>query len=327
MYKTILVILGPERRTTAALHRGVELARRSGAKLYLCQLVHYPMVDIARERIDAELATMAQREFMRAPREWLYAEGARLADHGINVECDVLWAPVPYEAALGKILEVSPDLVIKDADYDHGRVAHPERQTIDPRMLRTCPAPLMLVRPESAVIPRHLLGCVDVLSSEREADSMNSRIVATANGLGTLCEAQVDMASAYSYVPIGGEEFGGGMAAMFDAIEAAHKAASEDFCTRQSIPGDHMHRILGDAVHAMASCVEQLNVDIAIVGAAYRSVWDRLLMGATAEDLVRKLECDVLVLKPQGFINELGRHIKLDELRERYADQQNLTPA
>jgi len=327
MYSSILVVLGAERKVTAALHRGVELARRTGAKLTICQFVHYPMIEIARERLDAELATMAQRDYLRQMGSWLYEEVGELVKRGIKADCDIVWAPILHEAVLGKILEIGPDLVIKDADYDHGRLTHSDRDPIDTRMLRLCPAPLMLVRPESPLIPKRLLAAVDVLSLETSAGVLNQRIMDQGKSLSSACEADLEVASAYSWVPLGGEDYGASMAAVFDSIDTAHREASADFAKRFEIPEARMHRLLGVASDVIRKSASEMKTSLVIIGSAYRSGWDRLLMGTTAESLARRLECDVLMIKPDSFMTELRRHLDVDALKRRYAKEQEALPA
>lgn len=327
MYGSILVILGPESRTTPALNRGVELARRSGARLRLMQFVHHPMIDAARERIDEELAALAQREFLRKPREWLYAEGATLSERGLTVDCEVVWAPVPHEAMLGAVLDIQPDLVLKDADFDHGKPTHADRHNSDQRLIRLCPAPLMLVRPDSHLLPCSLLAAVDVLAVDRNAAAMNRAIIAAAQQLSKLCEATIDVASAYMAMPVGSEDLGAGFAAALEAVETAHATAFGSFCDEAHIGVNHRHRLLGAPAEAVNRCAEETQVDLVVVSAAYRSAWDRLLMGATAESLVRHLGCDILLIKPEGFMSELGRHVDIGKLRQRYQRLQEEMPA
>jgi universal stress protein E len=318
VYKTILVVLGPERRLTAGFHRGVEFARRSGATLHLCLFDYQGLIDTARAVAGDEVAQLAQREFIHERMDWLGKQAAALADRGMRVECDVVWAPVVHEAVLGKALEIGADLVIKDVACDKHTPPRLHATPLDWKLLRQCPVALMLVRPEAPPLPRRLLAAVDVASTRSQSAALNERLLQTSLGLANFCEAELDAISVYSYVPLDTEALGFAPE-IYDIVDTAHRTAFERFISAYPVPSDHQHRQFGEPADAIAQCAAERQIDLTIIGSAYHSGWDRFLFGSTAESLLRQIGSDVLILKPDGFVEQLARHLDLNALRKRYA--------
>jgi len=53
-----------------------------------------------------------------------------------------------------------------------------------------------------------------------------------------------------------------------------------------------------DIVHALPDLAVELKASCVVMGAVSRSRFDRILIGNTAEKVLDRLECDVLVIKP-----------------------------
>jgi universal stress protein E len=49
---------------------------------------------------------------------------------------------------------------------------------------------------------------------------------------------------------------------------------------------------------SLPDTVNELGVNILVMGAISRSKIDRLLLGSTAEKIIDAVECDILILKP-----------------------------
>ena len=317
LYKTILVALGPERKLSAAVHRGIELARRNSATLHLCVFDYQGLIDTARAAVGAEVATLAEREFIRERLSWVSIQAAALADQGLRIECDVVWAPVLHEAVLGKALEIGADLVLRDTAVDRHAPPRLHPSPADWKLLRLLPCALMLVHPDSAPASHHLLAAIDVTSARPRAAELNERLLGNTLALAQICEADVDVVSAYSYVPLESDALGYAPE-IYELVEKAHKSAFESFMKGRPLAADRQHRIFGEPSEAIAQCAAMQRADLVVIGAAYHSGWDRLLFGSTSESLLRQISCDVLILKPDGFVEELGRHLDLAALRTRY---------
>lgn len=310
--KSIIVVMSPSRRATPALHRAIAYAHHTNAVLHLFLFDYYGPIDHSRTIFGDEVADRAQHDFLDERMKWLASEAAALAQQGLRVECDVIWAPSPYKSIVGKILEIRPDLVVKDVECEAQGEQLLRPSSLDWKLLRLSPAPLMLVHPRSKVVPHHILASVDVTVAGDEGQ-LNDRVVETAQSIAMLSNAQVDLTSIFSYVPL--DTYASGFIAdTFDIMDTAHRESLENFAVKHKIrPVQVIRRSGFDVSESIASCARDRGADMVVMGSAYRSGFDRVMFGTVAEGLIRKLQCDVLLVKPAGFELELHKHLKLPE--------------
>ncbi|MDR3414881.1 MAG: universal stress protein [Nevskia sp.] len=312
---TSIMVVMSERRATPALHRAEAYARRSGAALHLCLFDYYAPIDYAKGIFGREVADRARRDFIDERMRWLAEQAKGLASQGLEVDCDVIWAAGGYKAVIGKILELKPGLVIKDIACDPYVAATLHPSGSDWKLIRLSPFRLMLVHPKSKVLPQRVLAAVDV-SVAGEARGLNVRVLEAARNCAELSGAEADVASVFSYVPaaVEGTDL---IADAYERMNAAHQEALEKFAAANHIDAGHvLRRNAFDAAEGIALCAQECGADLVVLGSAYHSGLDRLMFGTTAEALLRKLACDVLLIKPAGFLDELARHVELPQLKE-----------
>lgn len=297
---SILAVVPSARRLTPAVHRAAEYARRSSAVLHLNLFDCYPPIDWSQKWFGPEVAGRARRDFIDEHLRWLCAQAAGLADQGLRVECEVIWAPVRHDAILAQIQRTKADLVVEDvpADPNSGGTLLPSAS--DWKLLRLCPVPMMLVSPPARLLPSRLVAAVDI-QAEAGGSLFNDRIFAVARQFAALSEAELHLTSIFAYLPI--DTFGAGFIAdTWEMMNRSHQEALDAFGQLQRLPAGRIHRRQAfDAAEGIAEVAGQIEADLVVIGSAYRSAFDRLLLGATAEGLLRRLRCDVLLVKPEGF--------------------------
>jgi universal stress protein E len=307
--KSILVLLPPrQHKATPALHRAIAYAHRSGAALHLCLLDYYGPIDYSRTIFGMEVADRARHDFMEERMHWLSGEAAALAAQGLNVECEAVWAPHAPEAVVAKVLELKPDLVLKDVECDdRSGCLHPS--PLDWKLLRLCPAPLMLVRPQSRLLPQRLMAAVDVMAPAGEP--LNQRVAAAAADYAELGEAAWRIASVFSYVPV--DAYGTGFIAdTYEIMDNSHREALSAFAAARQVPPQRvLRRSAFDPAEGLAACAQDCDADLVVLGSAYHGSFERLMFGTTAEALLRRLRCDVLLVKPAGFEQDVAHHVDL----------------
>jgi universal stress protein E len=195
-----------------------------------------------------------------------------------------------------------------DARCDVGgeQMLHPD--SADNKVFRTCPAPLMVVHPQSKLEPHRLLAAIDVFGV---ADSdFNDRIVQAAQDIAQLSDAEVGLASTFSILPM--EPYTGLVAETYEIMDRGHQEALAAFAAKHQVPPEHVHRMqMVDAAVGVAELASDCGADMVVMGSAYHGAMDRVLFGTTAEGLLRRLHCDVLLVKPEDFLQQLGRHLDL----------------
>jgi universal stress protein E len=92
-----------------------------------------------------------------------------------------------------------------------------------------------------------------------------------------------------------------------DAYEAKHRRALERSAGRADVPPSNVVYLRGDVVDLLPRATKRLRADLVVMGAVSRSGLKRLFIGNSAERLLDKLECDVLVVKPRRFATSVPR--------------------
>jgi universal stress protein E len=86
-------------------------------------------------------------------------------------------------------------------------------------------------------------------------------------------------------------------------IEEAHESALNELAGKFEIPEDRVHLRAGDTADLLPHLVREYAADLVIMGAVSRSRLEQAIIGSTAENSLDRLPCDVLVIKPKGFIS------------------------
>ena len=314
-YSTIMVVLDRDMQRDSAMIRGVELAKRTGAKLFLL-FVDYNSAIFKARFIDPELLRQAISGYLDVRRRWLDTELAKLQEQGIEAEGQVVWHRPPYEEIAHMAAELRPDLVIKEATPVQGLdriLGTPE----DRHLVRLCPAPLMLVNRHSSTVPQKILAAVDPFDTHDKPHSLNDDVLKAALRMAYSVDAQVDVAHAYEYLPAAapvGAETVFADAGVFEQVREEHRKEFVAFGKVHGIPEEQMHLREGEPWQVLRELAEDLTIDLVVLGSVQRSGLKRVMMGATAESILSELRCDILVLKPEGFSDDLVEELK--DIRE-----------
>ncbi len=301
----ILVVLEQEPWHGAALRRGAELARRSGAELHLCVFDHEPMVEAYGDDLEPGIRKAAITQFIDERMRRLAAEAAALADRGLRVECDVLWAPRPHRAVIARCMALQPDLVILAAGGGDEAL-----RPLAWKLLRLLPSDLMLVRGDSPLLPRRMVAAVDVCNSRLHPTPLNDALVGSALRLSRYADAELHLAHVVPFIPAG-ELVARSLRRDYELRIAADLESFRSFATQRQVPPDRLHTLSGAADTSLAAFLARSDADLVALGSVYRSAWDRFMMGSTAEGLLAGLRCDVLMVKEPEFASALARHADL----------------
>jgi len=297
--RSILVLLDSRMRAGRALQRGIALARRHPAQLYLAMIVHERRLESM--TVSREMTRLAQRAYVQERREWLEDCKAHAQLEPERVTTDVIWSPHPVETFLQLLRDCRPDLVLKDASCNGARLTG-LLTPLDWKLLRRCPLPLMLLAPEGPPLPRRILAAVDSASAACDPEGLNREIVAAAQAYAADLDADTELhlASAFPAAPA--------VTAVYPlAAETLQQAAREHAATLEAlrrgagIAAERCHRLRGETVPALQHFVEAQQPDLLVMGSHYRKGLERMLLGSTAEQLLLQLRCDLLLVKPQAL--------------------------
>ena len=224
----------------------------------------------------------------------------------IDFDVIVVWHNRPYEAIIAQVYAGEHDIVIK------GTRKHDVLESViftptDWHLLRKCPAPVLLVKnsewPENASI----LASVHVGSENETHQTLNDLMVDQLNSLSERLGAKPYLVNAYPVTPanitIELPEFD--PTTYTDAVRGHHLTAMK--ALRQKHGYDEEQTIVEQGLpeDIIPESAEKLNAAMVIIGTSGRTGLSAVFIGNTAEHVIDKINCDVMALKPEGYISPL----------------------
>lgn len=288
--ENILVVIEADAEQQPAVRRAAELARKSGAQLELVLADFSPYLE------DGYYFDPAQAKELR------YAHGeerlkeleslaAPLRESGLEVAVTTAWGNPPQDEIVRRVRESSPSLVVASTRHHH-KIARLLLSNEDWELVRNCPAPLLLVKQESWPDAPAIIAAVDPDHAHDKPAELDRRIIAAGQAMASATGGRVflfhsawlpPLAGAFPLQPDAGEE----NRKLTELAQAA--GIDESVC----------HWSTEEITRSLPAMVEEQGASLVVMGAVSRSRLDRLLIGNTAERLLDRLTCDVLVIKPE----------------------------
>jgi universal stress protein E len=298
-FRSILVDIDAAAPRHPALGQAFDLAARAGARVSIVDVLpHVPRAArlFATPDIERELVQHREECLTRA---------AAGAPAGVETGTALLRGR-PVTAILDEAGRIGADLVMRA----HGRdlvTPPPLFGPVDMQLLHKCPCPVWIVGPDATHPPRLILAAIDAATEHEEERRLNAAILDMALSLRDLWGGTV--AAVQAWAPFGedllktrlsGPDFEAFVAASRDEAEQTLEALVESAGGRAA--GVETEIVKAEPHDAILRFVEARNVDLVVMGTAGRGGVAGLVMGNTAERVLRGLRQSVLAIKPAGFI-------------------------
>jgi universal stress protein E len=302
----ILVVVDPTAEEQPAVQRGAWLARRLGAglELFIC---HYDPYLSGERFFDSPGLKKARREVMDAMLARLARLAEPLAGEGLAVTTDAAWDTPLDEGIVRKVLASQPRLVLKDTRY-HNALRRSVFSNTDWNLIRSCPAPLWLVKPQTPAEPLRILAAVDPMHEHDKPATLDHTLLREAERLAERCDGELHLFHSYDPMPaIAGAAttvatpISVPADSITEEMAKAHGEALEALATTYGLQASRVHLQRGPARELLPELAMRLQAGLVVMGAVARGTLRRLFIGSTAEQVLDRLPCDVLVVKPDGF--------------------------
>jgi len=304
-FKKILLALEPEPEDLTALLRAITLVRQNRASLHvLVVLDHLPLEELplgARTLIGILDQDKLRNLIVRRQRVRLQNALSALSTEDLDVSTSVEWSHTPFLTIVHRVLRHGHDLLIKAAEHVTGPKAvlfHPT----DRHLMRKCPCPVWMMRPERHATYRRILAAVDSFPDDESNNALNRQILELANSQAVRDEAELHLVHAYH---IGSKAL---LPTDFDveeyrkAVAALHRERLEALLAGYSIPRQSTHLVEGLPGEVIPEVARRERIDLIVMGTLARVGIPGLFIGNTAERTLDHAECDILAVKPKGFV-------------------------
>ena len=140
----ILAVVDPTAETQPAMHRAAWLAQHTGAELELL-ICYYSAYLSGDSLFRSPSLDRARGKLISDEEQQLEALAEPLRKKGIVVKTTALWDHPLYKGVVREIIKSGADIVFKDTHH-HSAVSRSLLSNTDWNLIRTCPAPLWLVK-------------------------------------------------------------------------------------------------------------------------------------------------------------------------------------
>ncbi|WP_346839277.1 universal stress protein [Microbulbifer sp. SAOS-129_SWC] len=287
------------------LMQAVSTARNSGAELQV-QIACPPLpdefegyreayVDGLRGHVEATLT--------------IVRDNLRLAQDELPVAMAVDCGKNPAERITRRVLDEDFDLVIKNVEgADQGRGF----RALDMELLRKCPCPVWLCRPIRHSRPDiNVVVAVDPECEGGAAYDLAIRLLRLSRALADTCSGTLHVVSCWEYdvdsylrqhvsIEASDEEID----RIIERAGSRHRGQLDALIHAAGIGGPvEIHHAVARAERFIPLLIEERGFDILVMGTVARSGIPGFIMGNTAENILRKVSCSLLALKPSDFVS------------------------
>lgn len=304
-FKNILVAASPGHLGPGTLRAAVGLSDDNDAQLTLIDVV--PAVPRWRRTIDVEGQVVDVEAILLHDREQRLQD--LVTNTGVGPEAAVtVTTGEPFIEVIRQVLSQGHDLVmLGDPAKPNGTRPRPDSGVM--HLLRKCPVPVWVMRPSRARKLR-IMAMIDPDPEDPVRDGLNDLVLQLATSLTRLEDAELHVAHAWSlagettlrsspYVMLPDAE----VDIMVKTAEEAHHEQVDLRAERYGVTelGGSVHFVRGNPSEVLPRLATKLKIGLIIMGTVARTGLSGLIIGNTAETILRSVECSVLAVKPEGF--------------------------
>ncbi|TMS79576.1 universal stress protein UspE, partial [Pseudoalteromonas sp. S554] len=220
----------------------------------------------------------------------------------------VVWHNRPYEAIIETVIDQNYDLVIKST-HQHGALKSVIFTPTDWHLVRKCPTPVLFVKEMAWPENGNILAAVNAVSENDQHIALNKRIIKDAQFLCELANAKLNLVNAYPATPINIAieipEFNPSL--YNESVKKHHRESTNALATEFTLTSEQCFIEEGLPEDVIPDIANRLNSELVVIGTVGRTGLSAALVGNTAEHVIDSLDCDVLALKPDGYVSPLAK--------------------
>ncbi len=302
-FNNIVVHYDSLAETHAGLDYAAELAKNNGGRLKIVEML--PNFPWATRQFLSGYERMIESISQTKTRE-LEAVADTLRERGIDVTTKVLDGQTSV-AMIREVLKDEHDLVIKESKGKRSRRIGFFGTTAT-RLLRKCPCPVLILKPDQPCRCERVVAAVsgndgDELHTELNQYIIRLAIEAVASGTPAVVTAWSIYGENILKSHMRPEEFDELVARTRSEAERKLDDLLKGFDL--GVGGANVHVLQGEPGEIIPQFIHELNADLLVMGTVARSGIAGLLTGNIAEQILNRVECSVLAIKPAGFVSPI----------------------
>jgi nucleotide-binding universal stress UspA family protein len=267
------------------------------------------------ERISAtieEFPLDVQEYIIQEEKHDLEQIAASIQQAGVQVSSKVLYGS-PFLEIIREVLRGGYDLVMIAAEGPSGL-----KETLfgstTMHLMRKCPCPVWVMNPTQPKHYSHILAAVDPSPADEERDALNIQILDLATSLAHRDRCELLILHTWSY-PLESHVQSGRVSVpqskldeWLQGVRDAHRRSLGKLLQLYDLENlkHQVYMLKGEAGRLIPALAAEKEVSLIVMGTLSRSGVAGLLIGNTAEKVLRQVDCSVLTVKPEGFITPVN---------------------
>lgn len=302
--KQILVIVDPTATGHPSIDKAASLAEKFNARLelFVCD------TKAAREmRLSSHVRTSPGEPFAVSIKGLLESLAEPLRARGLDVTTETVCADPLHVGLIDRVRQTNADLVVKDTHH-HSLAQRTFLTNTDWQLIRACPVPLLLTKSAPWADTPRIVAAVDPGHVNDKPKMLDHWIIEHASLFAQRLHGELHVVHVYLPLAIIGAATA--VSPTMVAAAAPEELALEEKNRRELVTSlvseydvapRNIHLELGGPGQMLPLAAERINADVMTMGAIARSGLKRIFVGSTAEDVLEKLPCDALIVKPPQF--------------------------
>jgi universal stress protein E len=232
-----------------------------------------------------------------------------VSDADVPIEIEVASGDMPANRIIHHVLRHAHDLIIKDAEVKEDSKGF---KAIDMELLRKSPCPVWLCRP----IKHHqndisVAVAIDPENMVSESSDLSLRLLELSRSLADKFSGELHVISCWDFALEDSLHFAPWIDVDDDALQrnvkearTIHHKALENLLSQSGISGKiQVCHVRGSPDQMVPKTIEDKKIDILVMGTVARTGIPGFIIGNTAENVLQRIGCSLIALKPNGFIS------------------------
>ena len=300
--RILVAVKDPTSKSLPAITKAAQLAQALGAELELFHSISTRLY-IGAYSFNEPLRDIERTIRSRSLKE-LEAIATSVRRQALKVAVSVEWDYPIYEAIVRRATRLRADLIV--AERHGGRHFAPSLlHLIDWELLRLSPVPLLLVKTTGPYREPTVLAAIDPAHAYSKPEKLDDEILRVGSAVTTALRGTLH--AIHAYIPVQSGVLPGNSPIENVQTAAVAQRGFDRVLRSVKVPNARRHLVGRHPIDAIEQIARETHSAIVVMGAVSRSGLKRLFIGNTAESLLDRLPCDMLIVKPAHFATRVQR--------------------
>lgn len=224
-----------------------------------------------------------------------------------KVSRKLLWGK-PIDEVSHEMIAQKQDLVML-VSKNKGRPGYTSHGYSPEELLRRCPCPVWVAQKKVTKRVNRIVACTAGGSDRSDADSMNTKVLNYAAAISKAQDSELHVAHAMPLhdaddrIKDKQSRFNHDLTAFLDGVRNKVKTHCNELLSNHEtmLNDEHIHPLLGSPALAIPEFIETNGADLVVMATTARKGLHGFLVASTAEKVLKKIDCPMLVVKPDSF--------------------------